>query len=123
MFKISSSEDPRKLTQAVLQVIDCLNMYQAELARVLHLQCADIGKLSSAKRCLEPETMAWQQALLFVRMYQALYVCFDGNGVAMTHWLRAENATLNQTPHLAIVDEDRLYEVVDYLEQQHRARF
>ena len=116
VFEISSTEDPRKLTQSVIQIIDCLGMYQAELARVLTLQCGDIGQLSSARSCLVPDTVAWNQALLFVRMYQALYKRFDGDSVAMIHWLRADNIKLKQSPHLLIVDDNNLTGVVDYLE-------
>ncbi|MGB5605386.1 MAG: XRE family transcriptional regulator [Gammaproteobacteria bacterium] len=112
----SNIDEPRALTQAVLQVIDLLDLFQAELARVLQLRCADIGALASAQRSLEPGTRAWEQALLFVRFYCALYDRMDGNGVAMRHWLRVANRELGGVPHLLIVDDDRLPEVVKYLE-------
>ncbi len=117
VFEIQvNSTEPRKLTQSVLQVIAMLDMYQAELARVLRLQCADIGELSSAQRCLERDSPAWEQARLFVRFYQLLYDRFNGDGVAMRHWLHRQHAVLGSTPHLLIVDENRLAEVVGYLE-------
>jgi hypothetical protein len=100
----------------VLQIIALLGLFQAELARVLHLKCGDIGELAAARRCLEPDTEAWQQALLLVRCYRALYASMAGDGVAMQHWLRVENETLGGVPHLLIVDDDRLQEVVMYLE-------
>jgi hypothetical protein len=118
VFEITAGDqDPRSLSQAVLQIIALLDLFHAELARVLHLRCGDIGELASASRCLEPETEAWEQALLFVRFYRALYTSMDGDGVAMRHWLRVEHAALGGIPHLLIVDEDRLQEVVMYLEQ------
>jgi len=45
--------EPRKLTYSVLQVSEMLVMLNAELARVLKLQCADIGALSSAQLTFE----------------------------------------------------------------------
>lgn len=108
--------ESRGLTQSVLQIIALLGLFQAELARVLHLKCGDIGELASARRCLEPGTKAWEQALLLVRFYRALYTRMDGSGVAMRHWLRVEDDTLGGVPHLLIVDEDRLQDVVVYLE-------
>lgn len=45
--------DPRKLTQAVLQITTLLDLYQAELARILHLQCSDMGLLSNGKPVLK----------------------------------------------------------------------
>ncbi len=117
VFEIKTAvDDARSLSQAVLQIITLLGLYQAELARVLHLKCADIGELAAARWCLEPGTEAWQQALLFVRFYQALFVSMQGDGVAMRHWLRVEHAGLGGVPHLLIVDADRLQEVVTYLE-------
>ena len=109
-------EDPRRLTQAVLQIVDLLDLFQAELARVLHLKCGDIGELAAARRCLEPDTDAWEQAQLFVRCYRALYERMHGDGVAMRHWLRVQEPGLGGVPHLLIVDDDRLRTVVDYLE-------
>ena len=117
-FEIQADvHEPRELTRSVLQIVALLGLFQAELARVLHLKCGDIGELASARHCLEPDTEAWQQALLFVRLYRALYASMDGDGVAMRHWLRVEHAALGGVPHRLIVDEDRLQEVVMYLEQ------
>jgi hypothetical protein len=113
---VHPGNEPRKLTQAVLQITTLLDLYQAELARVLRLKCGDIGQLASASRCLEPGTEAWDQALLYMRFYQALYTVMHGDGVAMRHWLRIRNDRLGGVPHLLIVDEDRLQQVVRYLE-------
>lgn len=117
VFQIPQSiEDPRRLTQAVLQIVEMLDLYQAELARVLHLKCGDIGQLASARRCLEPGSDAWEQAQLLVRAYRALYHRMHGDGVAMRHWLRVSQPELGGVPHLLVVDDDRLRRVVDYLE-------
>lgn len=112
----ATAREPRDLTRSVLQIIAMLDLFQAELARVLRLNCGDIGELAAARRCLEAGTEAWEQALLFVRFYRALYARMDGDGVAMRHWLRVVDAELGGVPHLLIVDADRLQEVVRYLE-------
>ena len=109
-------DDPRTLTQAVLQITSLLDMFQAELARVLHVNCGDIGQLSSGRQVLEPGTLSREQAQLFVRFYQGLYERIQGDGVAMRHWMRVENKPLGGVPHLLIVDENRLAEVVSYIE-------
>lgn len=117
VFQITAPvSDPRKLTQSVLQITAMLDMYQAELARVLKVHCGDIGMLASGKRYLEPGTEAWKQAQLFVRFYQALYRSKGGDGVGMRHWLRIENKDLGGVPHLIIVDDGELLRVVEYLE-------
>lgn len=93
-----------------------LDLYQAELARVLHLKCGDIGELASARRSLVTGTESWKQALLLVQFYRLLYDRMNGDGIAMRHWLRVENTALGAVPHLMIVDDDRLMDVVSYLE-------
>ena len=117
VYQIAESfDEPRRLTQAVLQIVDMLGLYQAELARVLRLKCGDIGRLAAAQQCLEPTTPAWDQAQLLVRCYRALYSVHNGNGVAMRHWLRVTEDTLGGVPHLLIVDDGRLADVVAWLE-------
>jgi len=111
-------DEPRRLTQAVLQIVDMLGLYQAELARVLRLKCGDVGRLAAAQQCLEPATPAWEQAQLLLRCYRALYVVRQGDGVAMRHWLRVPDRALGGVPHLLIVDDGRLADVVDCLEAQ-----
>jgi hypothetical protein len=110
--------EPRRLTQAVLQIVDMLGLYQAELARMLRLKCGDIGRLAAAQECLEPATPAWEQAQLLVRCYRALYVVQHGDGVAMRHWLHVPDQALGGVPHLLIVDDGRLADVVACLEAQ-----
>lgn len=114
-LEIKTTADARQLTQSILQIIDSLCMYQAELARVLKIQCGDIGQLSSGQQVLSPDTVEWKQALLFVRLYQKLYEKFNGDGPDMIHWMRSTNNTFQQSPHLLIVDENRLDEVVSYI--------
>ncbi|MGB5439226.1 MAG: hypothetical protein WBN57_12915 [Gammaproteobacteria bacterium] len=81
VFQITASvDDPRTLTQVVLQVTTMLDMLQAELARVLQVNCGDIGLLSSGRRVIEAGTLSWTQARLFVRFYQGLYARMNADG-------------------------------------------
>jgi hypothetical protein len=121
VFRITQAvDDPRSLTQVVLQITAMLDMFQAELARVLQVNCGDIGQLSCDRKTLEPGTGPWDQAQLFTRFYRGLYERMKGDGVAMRHWLRVENRTLQGVPHLLLVDENRLAELVDYVERDSR---
>ena len=118
VFRISNPyESERKLSQSVLQVTALLSMYHAELARILGKQCGDIGDLSSGKYCIAEDSEAWDRASLFIEMYHQLFDYFDGDGIAMYHWMRAHNKQLDGTPHLLIVDDERLQFVHDYLQQ------
>ena len=116
VFKIiNATESERKLSQSVVQIIELLGMYHAELARILGQQCGDIGELTSGQSCLRRDSKAWQQASLLVDTYNLLFDCFEGNDVAMYHWMRAHNKILEGTPHFLIVDDDKLQVIHDYL--------
>lgn len=107
--------DPRQLSHRVIFITHQLGLYHAELARVLHLRCADIGQLVSGKTLLQRETTAWRQACLWVEFYETLSGKLQGDEVAMYHWLRAENSLLGGVPLLLLVDDDRLLELVEFL--------
>ena len=106
---------PARLTQSVLQIADMLGMNRAEVSRVLHLRCGEVGQLGSARVTLLPGTLAWQQALLFVRFYRALHEKMRGDGVAMWRWLRRPNAALGGAPLMLLVDDDRIAGALDFL--------
>lgn len=108
--------DARKLTQSVLQVVAMLDLYQAELARILHLQCEDIGRLANGQSLLKPGSEAWELAIELVALYRLMYRRFDADGVSMRNWLRRRHPVFAQTPHLMLVDEDRLTVLIDSLQ-------
>ena len=119
MFQIiDTSTDPARLTQSILQARDLLGIYNAELARILGVTCADVGRLGVARHYLVPETRAWQQALLLRSTYQLLYERLEGNSVAMNHWLRKAHPDMMPTPLLLMVDHEGLPVVHDYLLKQ-----
>lgn len=122
-FKLSNPfENERRLSQSVIQVIEILGMYHAELARILGQQCGDIGELTSGKRCIKKDSEAWRQGVLFIETYHQLYDYFAGDAVAMYHWMRTFNKQLDATPHLLIVDDGKLQMIYDYLQQANQKK-
>lgn len=117
-IELNDLNDNKALTQAILQITQMLGMYQAELARVLGVQCSDIGALASAKRVLDSGTPEWQKARQFVVLYAYMHRHFAGDAVAMYHWLHAPHAQLTGTPLLLMVDEGRLADVLAWFETQ-----
>lgn len=115
-IQLTELTDNKALTQAVVQITQMLGMYQAELARVLGLQCSDIGAFASASKFLQPGSSEWRKAERFVTLYQRLYQHFAGDPVAMYHWLRARHAQLAGVPLLLMVDEGRLDDLVDWFD-------
>lgn len=65
-----------------------LALYHVERARVVHFQCGDIGELNSAKSFLIENSTAWEQALLFIKLYNLLYDFPEGDGLLMRNGLR-----------------------------------
>lgn len=111
----------KALSQAVVQITQLLGLYQAETARILQLQCGDIGRLNTGKLIIRADTPLAQKAKAFVRMYEQLYRYRAGNAVEMYHWLRASQPELGGIPLLMMVDESRLSEVVAWLEAQNES--
>ncbi len=113
---IASITEPKAISCSVLQASQMLAMLNAELARVLKLQCSDIGALAAAQVTLQPETISWQQAQRFIQFYNLLYDKFLADAVAMRHWLRSENKILAGVPLLLIIDDGRLEDVIHFLD-------
>ena len=111
-------EHTEKLTPAVLQACEMLSMYQAELARVLGLQCADIGRMTSVQQFLIPDSAAWNKAVSFIQFYQYLFTKFNGDEALMVHWLKTDNSELKGNPLLLMVDDSRLSYILKHLSQQ-----
>ena len=60
VFEITSvPQQPRKPTRCVLQSAALLDIYQAELVRVLGIRYGDIGLLASGRQSLQPATASW----------------------------------------------------------------
>ncbi|MBN4080585.1 hypothetical protein JYT31_02865 [Beggiatoa alba] len=106
----------KQLTCFVLQASQMLAMLSAELARVLKIKCAELGQLTSAQVTLQAHSTAWYCAQHFIRFYNLIYDKFDGNAVAMRHWLRSENVKLGGVPLLLIIDHGRLEELIHRIE-------
>lgn len=116
LFKFASvGLTGKELTCAVLQAAQMLTILNAELARILHIQCQDIGLLLDAKSEIKANSLQMDLAEEFICFYNLLYDYFRGDAVAMRHWLRADNKELQGTPLLIIIDEMRIADVISYL--------
>ena len=113
LAEVNHSE--KALTQAVLQITQMLGIYHAELARILHFKCADIGAISNGKKLILKSSVAWVQAEKYVLLYQRLYVFFEGSEILINNWLRKHNKKLNAIPLYVMVDELRIDDVVEMI--------
>ncbi len=106
----------KKLTQAVLQITQMLGVYHAELARILRLQCADIGDLANAKKTIAAESEAWPPAIKYVEIFERLYYQCNGDEAKMNNWLRKPNKNLQAAPLYLMVDELKIEAVLKSLD-------
>ncbi len=119
MHKIKLSDvnhSEKALTQAVLQITQMLGLYHAELARILHLQCADIGDLYHTH--IPADSVAWIQAEKYIELYEHLYNLYNGDEALINNWLRKKNKNLRVAPLYLIVDELRIDDVLKILKQR-----
>lgn len=110
--------DPLALSRNIVQIMHMLQLYQAEVARILGLQCADVAALARARSRLQAGTPAWTRACLLVRCYQALYTRCQGDVTAMYHCLHRELPGFGATPHRLLVDDFALDAVLACLENR-----
>lgn len=108
---------PRRLSQSVVQASEMLGLVRAEMGRILGYKCAEFTALFEGRSVLQEGTYAWEQGVLFVRFYQALYDRMAGDGPRMINWFRRPHKGLANSPFYLIIDEGRLAEVVRYLEE------
>ena len=114
IIKLSDvSYSEKALTQAVLQVTQMLGIYHAELARILHLQCVDIGELSNANNVISKSSASWIEAEKYIKLYEYLYLSHNGNEALINNWLRKKNEKLKAIPLYLMVDELRIDDVLD----------
>ena len=100
-------------TQSVLQITEMLGIYHAELARIIHLRCADIGDISSTQKNIQKNSEAWSQAEKYIQMYECLYQKHNGDETRIYNWLRKENNVLDGVPLYLMVDELRIDDVIN----------
>ena len=95
-----------------MQITQMLGIYHAELARILHLQCADIGEISNSQLTLQQNTNAWLQAQKYIQMYECLYQKCNGDDAKIYNWLRKESNELDGAPLYLMVDELRIDDII-----------
>ncbi len=113
---IGHRQDARALAQNLVRIMDTLQLYQAEVARILGLHCAQVAALVQGRARLNPETPAWIKARRLEQVYAELHQRCGGDSMAMYRWLHLELAPLGATPHRLLVDEHALEAVLACLQ-------
>ncbi|WP_455208363.1 hypothetical protein [Kaarinaea lacus] len=114
------AETDLSLVAAVNHATDSLGLYRAELARILCLLCRDVSESANLDLLLDDNKRVQKKAERFVYFYELLEERFRNDSAGMVHWFRKYNATLGTTPFHAMVDDDRLEDVIAELAQSAR---
>ena len=97
---------------------DHLNLYRAELARILDLQCPQVSDPEILEEQLENNGCVARNAMRFLYFFAQLQKTFPQDDIAQVHWLRKHHRRLGTTPLLAMVDEQNLEAVIHCLQQE-----
>ncbi len=92
--------------------MELLGLLRAELARILHLQCEDIGAIAEGREQLDPDTPAGKQAQLLIILYNNLFEQESGDGARMCNWLRRVQPAWGKSAFYLMVDEGRIAQVL-----------
>ncbi|MDH5799911.1 MAG: hypothetical protein OEZ68_03810 [Gammaproteobacteria bacterium] len=101
----------------LLLACDHLDLYRAELARILGLQCPQVSDEASLDQILAQNSNAAYRAERFLLFFEALLETFPQDNVRQINWMRRQHAALGNTPLLALVDEGRLEELIELLQR------
>jgi len=103
------------LIASINYATDSLDLYRAELARILGLMCQDVGSSMQLEILLNRDSEARMRAERFVFFVSRLEAMFHHDRSRMVHWFRAENKSLGTSPFIAMVDENRLEEIISVM--------
>ena len=117
---MNEAETKLPLIAALNYAADGLGLYRAELARILCLLCRDVSESANLDLLLNDNKRVQKKAERFVFFYELLEARFRNDSAGMVHWFRKYNATLGTTPFHAMVDDNRLEDVIAELAQPAR---
>lgn len=116
-----SDQEEVVLTKALRNAAERLGISPGLLAKILGVSASTVSRLYAGRYRLKPARKEWELALLFVRLYRALFALVGGDADAQ-RWLQSRNHELGGVTPLALLQSvDGLTRVLHYLDA-YRAR-
>lgn len=103
------------LTKAVLNAAEHLKISQTDLAEIIGVHRTAISKLKKTPD-LDPTSKSGELALLFIRMYRALFAINGGDFVWMQHFINSPNLVTGGVPLEQMKTVEGLVRVVQYVD-------
>jgi len=104
------------LTKAVVRAAERLGLSARVLAGVLGLSEATVSRMKRGGFTLEPDTKAFELAVLFVRLFRSLDAIVGGDGAVARAWLANPNTALGARAVEKIQTVAGLVDVIAYLD-------
>jgi len=104
------------LTKGALRAGELLGLTHAELAQVLHLDGQAISAMEAGIEPLRADTPTGQQAIMLIKIHQALMANVGLDVEAVKRWMASHNAALAGTPASLIQTEEGMRAVLAYLQ-------
>ena len=103
------------LTKALLNAAEQLKLNQTELAAIIGVHRTAISKFKK-NHDLDPESKSGELALLFIRLYRALYAINGGDLDWMRLFLNSPNRVTGAVPLEQIKNIQGLVQVLQYVD-------
>lgn len=117
MSALAKSSPDRKvvLATAVLNAAEQLDLKQAQLAAVLGVHRTAISRMKN-KPELDPESKQGELAVMFIRIYRALFSLMDGDLEWMRHFMENYNKVTGGVPKEQIQTVVGLMSVLQFVD-------
>jgi len=112
------SIDEDIINEAVVNAANILVLKQAELTRIIGPKKTQMSGLfkNNINAIHYSDTVYWDHAILFLRMFRSLYALFGEDAVQSQEWFNNQNHHLNGVPSALIKQTEGLVRVVSYLD-------
>lgn len=103
------------LTKALLNAAEQLKINQSDLAEIIGVHRTAISKWKKNPD-LDPQSKSGELALLFIRLYRALFALNGGDLEWMRHFLKSPNTMTGGVPGEQIKNVQGLVRVLQYVD-------
>ncbi|MBX6323497.1 MAG: DUF2384 domain-containing protein [Rhodospirillaceae bacterium] len=104
------------LTKATLRAADRLGLTARTLAAVIGVSEASVSRMKRGMYALEPDSKAFELAVLFVRLYRSLDAITGGDENVAGRWITSTNTVLGAPPIEKMRTVAGLVDVLAYLD-------
>ncbi|MBS0290844.1 MAG: DUF2384 domain-containing protein [Proteobacteria bacterium] len=118
MQPLQHSSDEDIINEAVVNAARILELKQSELTRIIGPKKTQISNLfnKNLNAVHQSDTVYWDHAILFLRMFRSLYALFGEDSAQSKAWLKNYNYHLLGIPSELIKKTEGLVHVVAYLD-------